>query len=1102
MSENIKNYGVEIILNDLDIGSIATEDIDTGLYNRSSTNSELINIGDTVITLNDVSSFNKNDVIKLDFGASNEYWNVITEINYTDDEITLLNSSPGIASPDSLNVRANSVFRWIQSPITGLSGWQDSVLLEGGIGEFTKKINLKKGGSVEEPGKCKVAVNNTNYFFNILEANGIRLLGKTCNIYSFENTSKTKRWSGYCENPSWNTVSYNIPVTGRYNKRNAFLGRYIDSKNYPNASSTLLGNMIPLTFGKFLPDYDSDGNIIYSHFSRFVRIADKIDVMNLELGDYTEVAENLSIKTTLIGGGDQFPIVSEQTDKTYTYMLKPSFSIEAIIDETHYTSGTEDVTDKFSNTFLKVTEGKGKDEVRKINSFVLDLDSNVFQIGVSDVFENTLAGNSTATATDNSWASIVTVYKKYACDFWPMKKFIDMETGEDIETEPNLAVYNSDEERYNQIPKYGYEIDTGDSDLNKLKIDLKFYNEGYNNLTSYLDLPVKYFYPYDKDDLADFGHDTYNKKLQPGVYSYENWQDIIDGSSVLPSSPENIYDRDFLTDDDTSLTFRYLGTGVPSGQSVWFYHAVSLQNFPKLPANFSFDSVYLGLKMKTDWGATSSTPASSTYNNETLEIYWKRWIGSAESIYEDTTYDDTFSPTGYNYGELHDLPAFHFTGNPPEGNEKFFFDKITSSEIYGYSNYELSGINNDNYSSLDEINILLKRKIDHSMSPPIWLESIIKCYEACLLFKKSYDIKEKLYSTNEGRTYNDTWGGRVTSTEMIESPVSILEHICRLQNWSECNINPTEDTWGKTYAENALILTGTEEVGSYDYESSRLEEIKNLKCSRQILDSGEAYSNKLKMSLCRNFFLASFTDKDGYERIDSLLESDTDPSDEITFGDIIDRKSISVEEPSPMNIYPEPFVNFQYDPEADSYQNIISISNTGAKDLSDEEKESFVVGLSGAEAIEYWNRCASLWGKTNQRNDPPSDLTDLKWANGEDAEDIAKIYLKRWINWMSNPSIKFKTPSGKVEDWELVKRFKLTLPFHTKDISNECIVSSKKINPNTGIAEIEAVILRNISESEPFSIIDVINSLPESSDNWDDKIDEQIDSDDNLIDTI
>jgi hypothetical protein len=83
-----------------------------------------------------------------------------------------------------------------------------------------------------------------------------------------------------------------------------------------------------------------------------------------------------------------------------------------------------------------------------------------------------------------------------------------------------------------------------------------------------------------------------------------------------------------------------------------------------------------------------------------------------------------------------------------------------------------------------------------------------------------------------------------------------------------------------------------------------------------------------------------------------------------------------------------------------------------------------------------------------------------------------------------------------------LKRFKLTLPFHTLSVSKECITSSISINPNTGIAKVESVILRDIGESESYSIIDVINSLPESSDNWDDNIEEQTDSNDNIIDNI
>ena len=87
---------------------------------------------------------------------------------------------------------------------------------------------------------------------------------------------------------------------------------------------------------------------------------------------------------------------------------------------------------------------------------------------------------------------------------------------------------------------------------------------------------------------------------------------------------------------------------------------------------------------------------------------------------------------------------------------------------------------------------------------------------------------------------------------MINNPIDILEHVLRLQNWSE-----QEETkeWGKEYANVPLIDVSTTE-GGFDYED--LDPVKALRPARQILRYNDAYTDKIARSLCKQFFLCNY----------------------------------------------------------------------------------------------------------------------------------------------------------------------------------------------------------------------------------------------------
>jgi len=76
-----------------------------------------------------------------------------------------------------------------------------------------------------------------------------------------------------------------------------------------------------------------------------------------------------------------------------------------------------------------------------------------------------------------------------------------------------------------------------------------------------------------------------------------------------------------------------------------------------------------------------------------------------------------------------------------------------------------------------------------------------------LILRKDMDIKDAIYSPMIGRIYNDTWESRKTAENPIWDIVDIMEHVARLQCWSESSPMPSGG-WGKGYATGARINTG------------------------------------------------------------------------------------------------------------------------------------------------------------------------------------------------------------------------------------------------------------------------------------------------------
>lgn len=1046
-------FGVKIILSDH--GDPVTGNAGIGLYNISSlltddfTDEYVANVVDgslfspyTTVTISDddhsetgfIVSISGND---LTFATTSQHWYKVSRNG---------------------KITAGSYFGWLQNDITGVSGWKSGMIVENGIGKWTKKINLKKGGNISQAGSGSVAVKNTAKFWNTLQTAGIYLNGLTCEIHEFQNTIPTRVWSGICEKPNWDSKKYTIPFKGFLNKRISNVLTLINKKGFPNASGDILSNDIPVTIGEIRPAFDIYDNVIYNGYGKFVRTADKEE--KFETADFNEIGDYVMLGNPV--GVSVFPVVGDDgNDTPQLYKIKLALTGNAWYRG--YTfgvslrSGTSFRLADFEGDYLDIVEGGGQDEFRKIDHAFIDPadDPTILQARISDYFEENLVGNSQATAEDNTWLTIDKIHRQYQDDVWPCVGYINSQgvtltqalelyahTGEKIAkvtTENTDAKVEEKPIQFVRLPEYAYE-DSGEGDNNTIDIDVKLFRGNSDQMDSFLVLPVKNIELVTDLHSVDGIPASAYKKVKDGLF-------VNSGSSWLPQLDLSWGSLDWVITKNYNLGAQYDITYKDGSISLF---ALDFDP-PDFPKNFDFDSVYLGIKMKVH-----PTTAGSERPVIRTALFWERFIGAPHEIMNE------IKPMTISGGWIiESLPDFYYVIGPNTLNQHFYVirDHELINEYYvstGYKTFETTNISKEDlYNSIYKMHLYMRNTAILGSTEATYRFTI---YELALIFKKSISIKEAIYSPVKGRKFNNTWEGRKSVDALIKRPISTLEHFNRLQCWSESSPIPSAG-WGLGYSTGAKIKTGTTASGSFDNTTdANFTVLNDYECANQILKKDAAYTDKLKRSICRDYFLASWVDKDGYECVKRIIKSSTTPPDTVTLADIVDRRSIKITEPSPADIYPEPFVRYRKNFATGEYEAVIRISNVDADTYSSD----YVEGITGSSAEIIWQRCHDvLWPKARHLEKPPSDMTDKQWFNSIDAPKLAREYILNWIDWMFNPICTFKVHYNKAGRWEEAHRFNLRLPHQTNDAVIECILTKITIDPNPPYhVQIDAIMQR------------------------------------------
>lgn len=1038
--------------------TLAAQNTAIGLYTNLSALTSDANSGQADIIVPDASDFVVGEVVVITDDNGSETGVIDSIASNTVTVRVNLNNTYTTAANAVLSATS---FRWIETELSGTNQtYAYDMLLAGGIPPTNEESNWKRGGDVAHIDPLTVAIQNAEQFFKTIDTAGVALGGLRCDIIEFTQDTgtsvitETGVYRGKISPDTWNTTRYGIPLEPAGLQRSANILTNIDSVNYPDASEDLIGTTIPATFGEFKGD----------RYAKMVRTANKETVFVTYDGFVLGSDPNTDPIIYPDPAGVPFPIVGDDGNTPpIMYKIKIGDTVSWEQAGSPITSGTINLA-YFDDQYIGPFEGEGTDQFRQIESASVDLDtdSTIIELTLKAYFIDTLAGNSTATATDpdQSWIKIVDISRGYKPDVWPCRAYLDVD-GNVITQGLNLFSYVADKKAlvtqintdapviekpitFLRLPQYGYEDSTGGTGNNEIEIDLKLFNGNPDKMDSFLILPAGSVYLIN-DDTGDFrakwGGDSV--KYADGLY----------GTGVLGVPPtftlqsgdlQNMLNNVYT--DNATYKINLASGSATLLASIGY-------TLPDFPGSFSFDNVYVGIK----------TQVTTSINLPVIIFAWRRWIGNSANILA-TTLTDTPA-------RLESLPDFYF--DPDPGNKELYFypqsDNVVigSFRVYsGYTLYEASALSSEDiYKSVDELAFFLE-------FPGTSGNDEIEYYKIAIIFSKTISIEKAIYSPFSARIYNDTWGARKTAADLMIDPNALYEHVCRLQDYSEEGDNVTE--FGKAYSPTALINTGST-LGGFDY--SGLSEVNQRRPSFQILKYGNGWTDKIKKALCRAFWFTGYIDEDGKENIAYLLKSIT-PSDTVSLADVPEGMEIGdVEEPQPENIYSEPFVRYNYNLGSEKFDGYIGIENIHVGVW----QPSYTPGLTGAQAERLYNRCYNeVWMKNRYVTKPPSDMTDQRFIT---SEVDAIWFLDNWITWMIRQRITVPVYYVKARSWHIGRHVYLNLPHQTNGSSVETVIEGIQKNKNLGACTLKHVILDDLPEE--YYIRDVqFNQAGGADDDW------------------
>lgn len=687
---------------------------------------------------------------------------------------------------------------------------------------------------------------------------------------------------------------------------------------------------------------------------------------------------------------------------------------------------------------------------------------------------------------DQTYIEFVKLESDYEADVWPCNDFIKIDGAStttpevsifddrrevklpDANVEGKTVVVKSRDPRFVRTPEQAFVIATIGSNTKSIETDPTEFNKSNDELETFTVIPIDAttFKEFNEPNLAKLGLNH----IQFDTAFYVNLTSDFDAPSgtfwtYTFNNPSNTGDRLETSFAQQRVVIESDDLDKVGAGAKYDFAIASKFELPDQPSDFEFDAVYLGINAIAAFDDESILTTNQT---TTFTIHLRT---KALGI----IYGRVINPTGIISDSvvLRNLPDWYYSPVLTTSNQDFYttvpFSDGRVTNITGFTSFELN-VTPENYETNRNIVLALQYvttvNVGNLVQDPSF-DSQTK--ELAVIFRRALSIKNDVFIFYKGRIFDDTWkdsgGARKTAANLITSPLEVLEHILRLQNWHD--IGSSADP-GKEYAINAIIDTSSNEGG---FAFAELSAIADALPARQIVSYSEAWSDTMIKSICQQFHLASFQRETGEERVNYIGKNETTPTIVVDLDDII-RGSIGdvVEAPS-KDIFCEPFVRFNFNHANGKFDNVIRVTNASANEFD----ASFVTGYNGTEAEEIWDRAHALFLHYRVIEEPPNEWTDLTWIDETvDAVD----YLLRMLEYMGAYRVEGEadikvTPLRRItfavpydtatqinatfQPWFVSQHFRLKLPHETGDVNIQCMIESITFDLNKMQARISVV---------------------------------------------
>lgn len=921
------------------------------------------------------------------------------------------------------NDSGDNYIRLSEYPIIGTTHeWTSGII---GIGVETQSADLRLGGAPASCSGYRISIPNTSQLYMAYKSLGVHIIGKSIVKYEFigtdadsDNTSKTVVSKMIVGDSKFSETEWIIEAKTGTNLKDAALGTLVnndpDTGNYPYASEKTNGAMVPVTFGALIPEFSSDGNLTKQALARFIRTSD-LETKNSYSDDYfsgSGYTETVAFPIYNIVGG------------TYTVELRSDANFTKTYNST-----------ELENLYVVVVDGTGAGQVRHLSGLGVTSGSEFIEFEVDNYFETDLQHFGEA---DGSWVQFIVIHRQYDGDVWPCKGFFDYE-GNVLDNGAEL--YTNDNNEFRRVNPYGYDFVGSGSDKNKLLIDPKFFGSDVDEQSSFLIIPVDNVQAETVDDLTNWidDSDDYDGDSSPETYT--------DGAHMLKSvSYDGLYSQNRLSPaaltitgesnctDKDSATYCSLVCNGQTHSSTDSVTAKAIKfTLPSLPKGISFDSCKIMVKMN-DYEVKSDN--GSCVCNTTVKLVLRKFkYKKITNIVCPPVEIDLIAMSGTAVSEvtIDDSPDFYYTDEPDTGCRYFYELNEESKLISGVNNdvFDTGITDSDEYGSYIEGCLLIWHHIANVAAGGQAVENKTLIYEIAVVLSNTNDISGNVYTPFKGRIFDDTWGSRKTAANLIESPVDILEHIKRLENWG----GPEEA--GKEYSASALIKTS----GDGSYDDSLLDTIKSYSAAFQLFTMSETFISEIERTICREYGLCTYYDTNGYACIKTM--ENENPSETITYSDL--KGSIEVAPPSLTDVYAQPVIYYCYNNATGEYDKSLVVKNV---QLSTYDADICSNGFDSISAEEVWNICHALYERFGIINECPASWSNLRTVIDQ---STAIALLKKKLEYMTYYRINTAVDYLKGSSYSIFKHVIFNHPFVTNGINRECVIESISKDKNNNI---------------------------------------------------